>query len=60
MPVTEKTPHKTQPPTGFAAPTARVLSSETLLDGAKKVLIEHDGELYTLQLTRQGELLLTK
>ncbi len=29
-------------------------------DGARKLLIAHAGEIYTLQLTRQNRLLLTK
>lgn len=43
------------PPSGPA--TLNVLA---LLAGAQSVLIEHQGVLYKLQITRQGGLLLTK
>ena len=36
------------------------LSSEDLLRGAKLVEIEHNGEVYRLQSTRLGKLILTK
>ena len=39
------TPHKT---------------SHEILGGHRKVQIEHAGSVYTLQVTRQGKLLLTK
>lgn len=44
------------------APTARAqpLSSEELLRGQRMVEIEHKGELYRLQATRLGKLILTK
>jgi hemin uptake protein HemP len=41
-----------------AAPAA--LDSATLLRGGKSVTICHNGELYRLQATRQGKLILTK
>ena len=41
-------------------PAPRCLTSAALLGGARKVQIEHDGSVYTLHLTRQGKLLLTK
>jgi hemin uptake protein HemP len=34
--------------------------SADLLRGARKLMIEHEGEVYTLHLTRQNKLLLTK
>ena len=37
-----------------------VLDSDAILAGARKVAIRHRGEVYTLQVTRQGKLLLTK
>ena len=45
-----------------AAPAARAqpLSSEELLRGQRMVEIEHNGELYRLQATRLGKLILTK
>jgi hemin uptake protein HemP len=39
---------------------SRCLTSAALLGGARKVQIEHEGAVYTLHLTRQGKLLLTK
>ena len=42
-----------------ADPLPRIASAE-LLRGARRLLIEHDGEIYTLHLTRQNKLLLTK
>ncbi|MGF1659482.1 MAG: hemin uptake protein HemP [Rubrimonas sp.] len=36
------------------------IDSAALLKGARRLLIEHDGEVYTLHLTRQNKLLLTK
>jgi hemin uptake protein HemP len=36
------------------------LSSHTLMQGHNVVEIEHRGETYRLQLTRQGKLILTK
>lgn len=38
----------------------RRISSKSLLADAGRVLIEHDGETYLLQRTRQGKLILTK
>ncbi|MEO1494169.1 MAG: hemin uptake protein HemP [Pseudomonadota bacterium] len=36
------------------------VSSEDLLQGAKIITIDHEGTFYTLRLTRQNKLLLTK
>ncbi|MDP3701486.1 MAG: hemin uptake protein HemP [Hylemonella sp.] len=36
------------------------LDSAALLQGGKAVTIHHKGELYRLQATRQGKLILTK
>lgn len=41
-------------------PAPRCLTSAMLLGTARKVQIDHDGKVYTLHLTRQGKLLLTK
>ena len=40
--------------------SARVMDSQTLLQGRPMVLIRHQGEIYRLQTTRQGKLILTK
>lgn len=42
------------------ATTLRILDSQSLLQGQQTVLIEHRGELYRLQATRLGKLILTK
>lgn len=45
-----------------AAPsqTVAAINSATLLQGGKSVTINHNGEFYRLQATRQGKLILTK
>jgi len=43
-----------------AARPQRRVSSETLLGGERTLVIQHQGEEYTLRLTRLGKLLLTK
>ena len=58
---------KTQESTGRASagpvsvpPQARRIRSKDLFAGATRVLIEHQGSIYRLQITSQGKLLLTK
>lgn len=41
----------------FQHPT---ITSRELLCGGRKLLIDHDGEIYHLNVTRQGKLILTK
>lgn len=51
------------PPGAPAPPPARVqplLDSRELLRGARLVEISHNGEIYRLQATRLGKLILTK
>ncbi|AXE29241.1 hemin uptake protein HemP [Chromobacterium phragmitis] len=52
------------PPTAPAKPPAAasppLLHSRQLFGGGREVLIEHQGELYRLQLTRNGKLILIK
>lgn len=43
-----------------ASAAAAPLPSERLLRGRKTVEINHNGEIYRLQNTRQGKLILTK
>ncbi|AOF83780.1 hemin uptake protein HemP [Methyloversatilis sp. XJ19-13] len=44
-----------------ASPTpSPTLDSAQLLGGRKQVAINHGGELYSLRLTRNGKLILTK
>jgi hemin uptake protein HemP len=48
-------------PRAAAAGAANVvLDSEALFAGQQTVLIRHQGEVYRLQKTRQGKLILTK
>lgn len=60
------TEHATaQPASAAAAPdAARVsgipLDSQTLLQGQRTITIVHNGEVYRLQATRLGKLILTK
>jgi hemin uptake protein HemP len=56
-----------EPPTPQAAPPATLrlpggpsLDSQALLQGGRAVSIRHNGEVYRLQATRQGKLILTK
>lgn len=59
-------PHPAPSGPGIEAPGAagrpqpRVLDSQVLLSGASLLLIRHQGEIYRLQTTRQGKLILTK
>lgn len=48
------------PVPAVAGRTSPVIDSTTLLQGGKAVTIRHNGELYRLQATRQGKLILTK
>ena len=41
-------------------PGSRAVESHDLLAGQSSVLIRHLGEIYRLQTTRQGKLILTK
>jgi hemin uptake protein HemP len=41
-------------------PGSRAVESHDLLAGQSSVLIHHLGEIYRLQTTRQGKLILTK
>ena len=50
-------------PTGAPAPqpgAPRTLASSELLQGGRFVEIRHNGEVYRLQATRLGKLILTK
>jgi hemin uptake protein HemP len=53
-------------PEGTSAPrhdhptASRRIHSDSILQGAKQVEICHQGEVYRLQLTRLGKLILTK
>ena len=46
-------------PSNFAATTQR-LSSQQLFGHLREIAIEHKGEVYTLRITRNEKLILTK
>ncbi len=48
------------PPVLSAIPTARHITSQSLLDGARELVIQHQGSEYHLRLTRNDKLILTK
>ncbi len=50
---------KPAPPDGTGS-APRTVDSQTLLQGQSTLFIHHQGEVYRLQLTRQGKLILTK
>jgi hemin uptake protein HemP len=54
----ESPPPRTPPPTQAA--DSRRLDSRALLGSRRELLIQHNGELYRLRLTRAGKLILTK
>jgi hemin uptake protein HemP len=54
-----KTAHHTTPTPSAGSERPR-LPSSVLLQGHNVIEIEHRGEIYRLQLTRQGKLILTK
>lgn len=43
-----------------AAPSVRRTSSQSLLEGSRELVIEHEGNEYHLRLTRNDKLILTK
>ncbi|HBN14307.1 MAG: hypothetical protein CMQ46_06765 [Gammaproteobacteria bacterium] len=49
-------PHVTPAEPGLATP----LNSKSLFQGRKTLTIEHNGEHYTLRITANGKLILTK
>ncbi|MEP7186283.1 MAG: hemin uptake protein HemP [Rhodanobacter sp.] len=42
------------------APETRHISSKSLLEGARELVIQHEGSEYHLRLTRNDKLILTK
>jgi hemin uptake protein HemP len=58
-------PDDTAPDAATARPggshaAAATVPSHVLFAGQRRLLIEHAGEIYTLQITKQNKLLLTK
>lgn len=47
-------------PVASDAPVKRQISSQLLLDGARELVIQHQGSEYYLRLTRNDKLILTK
>jgi len=43
-----------------ASPAVRRVSSQSLLDGERELVIQHQGSEYHLRLTRNDKLILTK
>ncbi|MEN3029836.1 hemin uptake protein HemP [Chromobacterium amazonense] len=54
------TAHDKAPTRNGSAPATPLLHSRLLFGGGREILIEHQGELYRLQLTRNGKLILIK
>ena len=52
-------PPPAQPTRPDSAP-AQTLTSAELMQGRREIVIEHQGERYRLQQTRNGKLILTK
>lgn len=55
--------HRPSPPAAAAQPVPQrppLVESRELFQGHKAVEIHHNGELYRLQATRTGKLILTK
>ena len=49
-----------QPVPAVAPEQTRHVSSQSLLDGARELVIQHQGSEYHLRLTRNDKLILTK
>ena len=47
-------------PAALRLPSGPSLDSQLLFQGGRAVSIRHNGEIYRLQATRQGKLILTK
>ena len=49
-----------RPRAADAVPAVRRVSSQSLLDGERELVIQHQGSEYHLRLTRNDKLILTK
>lgn len=49
-----------EPPVRNPSGARRQVASRELFHGGTELLIEHNGEIYTLRLTSKGKLILTK
>ena len=50
----------TEPVSEIGETPASPVSSAELLKGAQEILIDHEGEIYRLRVTRNGKLILQK
>jgi hemin uptake protein HemP len=55
-----KQPNNPPPPARPDNAPAQTLTSTELMQGRREIVIEHQGERYRLQQTRNGKLILTK
>jgi hemin uptake protein HemP len=53
-------PHKSSGSSARVAITRKAIPLHDLLGGTNEALIEHNGQVYVLRLTKQGRVLLTK
>lgn len=61
QPLSRPTPRPLlQPVSANTSVQARHVSSQSLLDGARELVIQHQGSEYHLRLTRNDKLILTK
>ncbi len=56
----QKTRREKLLPESSDLPAMRHISSQSLLDGARELVIQHEGSDYYLRLTRNDKLILTK
>ena len=57
---TQRTSSKSNRSSNQIAITRKAIPLHELLGGTNEVLIEHNGQVYVLRLTKQGRVLLTK
>ena len=55
-----KEPPGAAPTKGSRPPDERVVTSQELLGGGRRIWIEHSSRRYLLQVTRSGKLILTR
>lgn len=60
QPASPAQPHLVTPRNSGSRPDVPVYNSQVLFADGPVVYIDHQGERYRLQLTRQGKLILTK
>jgi hemin uptake protein HemP len=60
QPANSPQPHLAAPKISGSRPDVPVYNSQNLFADGSVIYIDHQGERYRLQLTRQGKLILTK